>query len=119
MNYSYLMGIDNIDKLINLGISIKRYDKDYGIIFTNDQIPLFEDFIYQNLKIGFWNEYLGENKVFMFKFKNGEVKKYILTEKNQEEVLNLCRIFANYKFPSIDAMLRDNEFYREMYYKKS
>ena len=118
MNYSYVMEIDNVDKLSSLGLSIKKYGEDYGIIFSNEQIPLFEDFICQNLKNGFWNEYLGENKVFIFKFGNGEVKKYILTEENQEEILKLCRTFANYEFSSIDTMLRDNEFYIETYYKE-
>lgn len=119
MNYSYVMGINNADKLNSLGFLIKKYGKDYGIIFSNEQIPLFEDFICQNLNNGFWNEYLGENIVFIFKFENGEVKKYILTEENQDEILNLCRTFANYEFSSIDTMLRDNEFYIETYYKES
>ena len=119
MNYSYMMGIDNIDELNNSGFSIKKYGKDYGITFSNDKICLFEDFIVKNLKNGFWNEYLGEKKVFIFKFKNGEVKKYILTIESQEEILKLCRMFANYEFPSIDEMLRDNMFYAETYYKDS
>ena len=118
MNYSYVTGINNADKLSSLGLTIKNYGKDYGIMFSNEQIALFEDFICQNLKNGFWNEYLGENIVFIFKFENGEVKKYVLTEGNQEEILNLCRTFANYEFSSIDTMLRDNEFYIETYYKE-
>ena len=119
MNYSYVMGIDNIDELIGNGFSIKEYDDDYGITFSDDKTDLFEDFIIKNLKNGFWNEHLGENKVFIFKFKNGEVKKYVLTEENQEEILKLCRLFANYEFPSIDIILRENEFYSETFFKES
>ena len=36
---------------------------------------------------------------------------------NEDEILKLCREFANTNFESIDKMLRDNEFYKESYYK--
>ncbi len=112
------MGIDSIDQLRGLGFTIKNIGTDYGIIFSDNEKSLYEDFICQNLKNGFWNEYLGKDKVFIFKFKDGEVKKYILSEENEEEVLELCRSFANCEFSSIDAMLRDNEFYMETYYNE-
>lgn len=53
MNYSYVMGIDNIDQLNNSGCIINKYGKNYGVIFSNDKKNLFEKFIIENLNNGF------------------------------------------------------------------
>lgn len=117
MNYSYVMGIDNIGKLKENDFEIKSYENHYEIIFTDDKIEMYEKFICENLQNGFWNEYLGKEKVFIFKFETGEIKKYILNKDNEEEILNLCRNFADCNFESIDKMLSDNKFYADTYYK--
>ena len=117
MNYSYVMGIDSIDELKTDNFDIKQYGNSYGISFTDDQVKLFEAYIYENLKPGFWNEYLGKEKVFIFKFKDNSIKKYILNESNNKEVLKLCEEFANCRFESIDKMLQNNSFYANNYYK--
>ena len=119
MNYSYVTGVDSIDYLNDNNFKIKYLDGDYGISFTDDQINIFEEYIYNELKNGFWNEYLGREKVFIFKFNNGEIKKYTLNNENEKEILKLCCEFAEYEFESIDSMLRDNSFYQETYYKNS
>lgn len=118
MNYSYIMGINNIDKLKQNNFIIKSFGKHYGVTFDDDKIELFEEFISESLENGFWNEYLGKEKVFIFKFNNGEIKKYILNKDNENEILKLCCEFANYEFESIDKMLMDNSFYTETYYNK-
>ena len=117
MNYSYVMAVNNIDELINNGFNVQSIDEDYGVSFTDDKKEFYEQFITKNLNNGFWNEYLGKEKVFIFKFKDGNVKKYILNNENEEEILSLCREFANANFESIDKMLKDNEFYSDNYYK--
>ena len=117
MNYSYVMGIENIDKLKESNFEIKPYGNNYGISFSSDKIEVFENFIFETLKNGFWNEYLGEEKVFIFKFDDGKIKRYVLNKYNEKEILNLCQQFANCEFESIDKMLRDNKFYAETYYK--
>ena len=91
MNYSYVMGINNIDKLKQNNFKIEQFGNNYGIIFDDEKIEIFEKYICETLERGFWNEYLGKDKVFIFKF-------------------------ANYKFESIEKMLRDNNFYKENYY---
>lgn len=68
------------------------------------------------IQINLMNEYIGKDKVFIFKFKNGEIKKYVLNKDNEKEILQLCCEFADCKFESIDKMLRDNRFYAETYY---
>ena len=117
VNYSYVMGIDNIDKLQENNFEIKSYGNNYGISFSSDKIEMFENFIFETLQNGFWNEYLGKEKVFIFKFNDGKIKRYVLNKENEKEVLNLCQEFADCKFESIDKMLRDNDFYAETYFK--
>ena len=119
MNYSYVMGITDINDLRKNGFNIKIYGENYGISFPDDKIKLFEEFICKNLQNGFWNEYLGKEKVFIFKSENGEIKRYVLNNENEEEILNLCSKFAEYKFESITKMLKDNEFYLDTYFKNT
>ena len=119
MNYSYVMGITDIDDLRKNGFYIKIYGENYGISFPDDKIKIFEEFICKNLQNGFWNEYLGKEKVFIFKSENSEIKRYVLNNDNEEEILNLCSKFANYKFESITKMLNDNEFYLDTYFKNT
>lgn len=116
MNYSYVMGINNIDALKQANFKIKSFGNSYGVIFDDNKIELFEKYICEMLEDGFWNEYLGKNKVFIFKFKDGKIKKYVLNADNEKEILKLCCEFAGCEFESIDRMLRDNSFYAETYY---
>lgn len=119
MNYSYLMGINNIEKLKQNNFEIKSFGNNYGVTFDENKIELFETYICETLENGFWNEYLGKDKVFIFKFNNGEIKKYILNKNNEKEILKLCCEFADYEFESIEKMLRSNSFYAETYYAES
>ena len=119
MNYSYVMGIPDINELRENGFNIKTYGENYGISFPDDKIKIFEEFICKNLQNGFWNEYLGKEKVFIFKSENSEIKRYVLNNDNEEEILNLCSKFADYKFESITKMLKDNKFYLETYFKNA
>lgn len=116
MNYSYIMGVNNIDVLKQNNFKIKQFKNNYGVIFDDNKVELFEKYICATLENGFWNEYLGKDKVFIFKSKDGEIKKYVLNNDNEKEILKLCREFAECEFESIDKMLRDNEFYAENYY---
>jgi len=116
MNYSYVMGINNIDVLKQANFKIESFENNYGVIFDDNKIELFEKYICETLENGFWNEYLGKDKVFIFKFKNGEIKRYVLNTNNEKEILKLCCEFAECKFDSIDKMLRDNSFYAATYY---
>jgi len=38
----------------------------------------------EHLELEYWNEYLGGEFVFMFKFKDGSVRTYVYSEKNEE-----------------------------------
>ena len=96
----------------------KPYGNNYWISFSSDKIEIFENFIFETLQNGFWNEYLGKEKVFIFRFNDGKIKRYVLSKDNEKEILNLCQKFADCEFESIDKMLRDNNFYAETYFEK-
>ena len=119
MNYSYIMGIKDIKSLRENGFNIKTYGENYGVSFTDDQIKIFEEFICKNLQNGFWNEYLGKEKIFIFKFETGEIKRYVLNIQNEKEILKLCSKFADNNFESITKMLKNNKFYLETYFKNN
>ena len=118
MNYSYIMGINNANELIENGFNVQKTDEDYLVSFSDEKIGFYEDFICKNLQNGFWNEHLGKEIVFIFKFQDGRVQKYILNDSNENEILTLCRKFADTNFESGDKLLRDVDFYRINYFEK-
>ena len=72
----------------------------------------------ENLRPTYWNEYLGEEIVFIFKMDNGSIKRIVRDELNDEEILDLCRKFAGVDFEDVDTMLSDNEFYARTYFRE-
>lgn len=118
MNCSYLMGVKDVTKLKDNGFLIQEIDGDFGISFSKDKEKFYEDFVIENLEEGYWNEYLGERFVFIFKFPDGTVKRFVHDKNNEEEIFKLCCKFAEYEFTSFIDMLKDNEFYAENYFNK-
>ena len=118
MNYSYLMGVKDVSELRNSGFIIEEIDGDYGIIFTKDKEKQYEEFVTRNLEAGYWNEYLGDSFVFIFKYPDNSVKKYIYDKNNEQEIFDLCCKFAECNFPSFMQMLKDNSFYAEKYFNR-
>lgn len=117
MNYSYIMGIEDIQVLRNRGFCIEEIDGDYGVSFKDEEKDFYEKFIEGNLSLGFWNEYLGDKQVFMFKFLDGSFKRIEYSEETEGEILKLCRKFAECDFPSYEDLLHENEFYAKYYFK--
>lgn len=117
MNYSYLMGIEDVAELEAQGFSIVSIDGDYGITFSKDKIDIYEEFVQKELTPGYWNEYLGDVWVFIFKFENGDIKKVQYDTTTEKEILALCCQFADCTFPSVLDMLQENEFYVTNYFK--
>lgn len=118
MNYSYVMGVDNVETLDETKFQIEEIDGDYGISFLDDYIEEYEEFIEENLRPTYWNEYLGDEIVFIFKFGNGNIKRIVRDGVNDEEILELCRKFAGVDFEDIDTMLSENSFYARTYYRE-
>ena len=53
MNYSYIMGIDNIDKIKENNFEIKSFGNDYGVAFSDEKIELYYKETYYNKDDGF------------------------------------------------------------------
>lgn len=114
MFYSYVMGIgDEILDLENKGFNINQYGNDYGVTFPSDKADVWEQFISHHLELGYWNEYLADNKIiFLFQLSDG-LKRYEVYDFKDDEVLLLCEMLCKCKFQSIKAMLKENHFYKD------
>lgn len=114
MNYSYVMGIDVlITELKKEGFIIESDGENYMVSFPKEKSDLWERFISQNLELGYWNEYLTDDGVvFLFNLE-GRIKKYIVYDYDNEEVLKICEKLCECKFKSIKDMLIGNHFYKD------
>lgn len=91
----------------------------------SESIEAYRDLIRIKMTPGFWNEFLDKNEVyFIFKLEKGEVKEYILSPENEQEIDNLCAGLNN-ELPSKSAnvykFISENEFYHDFmmeYYRK-
>ena len=81
----------------------------------------YEKLVEDKLEPGFWNDMIGENEiVFIFKLKDGSVKRYILSEVNRSEISQLCHEFSGdpiEKTSDLIKYLGGNSFYREFIMK--
>lgn len=114
MNYSYVMGIGvSITGLKENGFIIQNDGDNFMVSFPKEKADLWERFISQNLEVGYWNEYLTDDGVvFLFNLE-GRIKKYIVYNYDNEEVLRLCEELCECKFKSIKDMLIGNHFYKD------
>ncbi len=121
MLYSYVMGMDeSICTLETKGFSIGKDGDNYTATFSEDLASVWEEFIRKHLAVGYWNEYLGNNRVvFLFHLPDG-IKRYEVSDCTakcnfqNDEVLQLCEKLCNCKFQSLNQMLMDNWFYAQM-----
>ncbi len=121
MYLSYLMGADKIldQDLVNLGIEIveKTDSGSRKLKIPSDKIEGYKDLIREKMTPGFWNEFLDENNVhFIFKFKNGEVREYILSPENEQEIDKICAELNNEppdKTANVYKYISDNDFYHD------
>ena len=50
MNYSYIMGVNNIDILKQNNFKIKQFENNYGVIFDDNKDELIEKYICETLE---------------------------------------------------------------------
>lgn len=114
--YSYVMGVDDkIKELKKEGFKIKKYGKDHAVTFSDDKSHIWEDFISNNLDIGYWNEYLYKDSIiFLFHLADG-IRRFEVNNFTDSEVLALCEKLCNRKFESIKSMLTENKFYKKIF----
>ncbi len=113
--YSYVMGIDDsVLSLIGQGFTVARDGNNYIVSFPKFKSIVWENFISNHLQLEYWNEYLADGKVvFLFQLENG-IKRFVVENYRNDEVLQLCEKLCNCKFKSIKAMLLSNWFYRNI-----
>ena len=113
MNYSYVMGIDNSINVLEVdGFIIEKGRNNYMISFPEEKSQIWEDFITKHLELDYWNEYLTDTGVvFLFHLQDG-IKKYVVLNYKNKEVIGLCEKLCKCKFESIKSMLIGNHFYR-------
>ena len=121
MYLSYLMGSDKISDqdLTNLGIEIveKTDSGSKKLKIPSEKIEGYKNLIREKITAGFWNEFLDENNIhFIFKFQNGEVKEYVLSPENEQEIDKICAELNNEppeKTMNVYKYISDNDFYHD------
>lgn len=109
MYHSYVMGLGNaIEGLKDEGFEVKSYGNDYGVSFPKEKALLWEEFIKDNLKLNYWNEYLADEKVVFLFHLDGGIKRYEVMNYSNDEVLLLCEKLFGGRFTSIRDMLKSN-----------
>lgn len=81
-------------------------------------MQIWEQFIKDQLKVGFWNEYISKDKiVFLFKLEN-DFRRYEVIDSENDEVLLLCRKLFDPNINSIEEMITSNDFYCDKIFKQ-
>lgn len=125
MYLSYLMGAGEITNqdLTDLGIEIvgKTESGNRKLKIPSESIEEYKNLIRIKMDPGFWNEFLDEYGIyFIFKFENGDIKDYILSPENEQEIDNLCAKFNNEppeKTANVYKYISENDFYRDFMWK--
>lgn len=115
------MGADDIEdqELLNLDIEIKEKatDGDRKIIIPADRLEDYFALLEQKMTKGFWNEVIGVNQiVFLFKFEDGSIKRFVLSPENEKEINDLCIKFNNEppdQAPNVYKYISENSFYHD------
>lgn len=115
MYHSYVMGIDDaIYALAAEGFTIRNDGSNYMVAFPKEKCSQWEVFISNHLELGYWNEYLTEDRVvFLFRLEDG-IRRYEVHNFDNDEVLYLCERLCECKFVSLRHMLTGNHYYKEI-----
>lgn len=95
---SYLMGGKNItDKeLVKLNIKIIEQTKSgRKIEIPKRNILKYEELVKSKMEPGYWNEYVGDKIVFIFKEKNSQIMRYVLKTNNERDISDLAAKYNN------------------------
>ena len=107
------------EQLSSVGVEIieKDEDGDRKLKIPTGKIGEYIQFVKSGLSPGFWNEIIGEKEIiFVFKFKDGQIKEFKLSPENGQEIDKLCAEFNNEppdKTENIYKYLSENSFYHD------
>ena len=115
------MGADNIKDIqleaLDIKIEERDSDGDRKLKIPSEKLAEYFELIRSGLSPGFWNEVVGfEEIVFIFKFKDGNIKEYKLSSENEKEISELCTQFNNdpiEKTANVYKYISDNSFYHD------
>lgn len=118
---SYLMGGDDITdekiKSLNISIEEKNNDGDRSLKIPEEKLSQYIELIKSKLSKGFWNEIIGKSEIiFIFKFSDDSIKKYMLSTENEQEIDKLCAKFNNEpvdKTANVYKYISENKFYHD------
>ena len=114
------MGADKINDRDLEKLDIKIIEKTSGghkkIEIPKKSLKKYEKLIIDKLTSGFWNEYIGEEIVFIFKHKNGKVERIVLNRKTEEKIDELAAEFMDEKWDKscVWKWLAENDFYTNL-----
>lgn len=95
---SFLMGAEAISdedlEKINIEIIEKLASGSRKILIPKTSIADYERLISAKLTPGYWNEYISDKIVFIFKSKVGKVQRLELNEQNQKEIYKLAKEYS-------------------------
>ena len=117
---SYLMGANKISDpdLTAIGIKIveKKKDGDRMIEIPKQSVEQYEKLICEKIDSGFWNEYIGEKIVFIFKFKDGRIERITLDNDTANRIDRLAAEFVgeNWDKNCVWRWLAENKFYKDL-----
>jgi len=117
---SYLMGGADISdqELSSLGVKIIKRSKDgRKIEIPKKSITKYESLVERNMTVGYWNEYVGEKIVFIFKNKNGKIEKFVLGLDNERKITELASKFTDGFIKQEDfawSWLADVDIYKDL-----
>jgi leucyl-tRNA synthetase len=113
---SYVMGQKNISKedIEEIGGKVEKVTETghLCVTFPQEFVEKFEELITSKIEPGFWNEYIGDDIVFIFKSKEGEVIRQVWDPTNESELVALCNNYADASFTDIRSMLAGNDWYK-------
>lgn len=114
---SYIMGQKNITeadiKSIGGHVVETTDDGHLCVVFPRESAKEFEELISEKIEPGFWNEYLGEDAVFIFKNSDSAITRLVWTLETESEILELCNQYAKANFENVESMLLGNNFYKD------
>ncbi|MFO0971349.1 MAG: class I tRNA ligase family protein [Candidatus Saccharimonadales bacterium] len=117
---SYIMGQKNITEEDIRGIGgIVDKVTDSGSLcatFPKSATQQFEALITEKMEPGFWNEYIGDEIVFIFKHKDGRIERFILSEETNDAIRKLGNAFNNQEDDPcvrVEDWLNNNEWYKD------
>jgi leucyl-tRNA synthetase/ADP-ribose pyrophosphatase YjhB (NUDIX family)/predicted esterase YcpF (UPF0227 family) len=117
---SYLMGADQISDsdLEKVGVKVveKKSDGDRTLILDPNKLSEYESLIKEKLSPSFWNEYVGNEAVFIFKDKQGKITRFVLDKNNEEEIDRLAAqyIGEGWNKQSPWSWMAQNDWYKDI-----